>query len=77
MANRGNPPANTPPLADVTVTDSDLSNFELYAQYSAAAYCNSEVASGTNITCSEDACPDVESAGAVVTATFALVETRQ
>ncbi|KAI0157565.1 lipase [Xylariaceae sp. FL1272] len=49
----------------------DLATFKLYAQYSGAAYCNSQMAAGTTITCSNSVCPDVTSAGATVQATFA------
>ncbi|KAI1853683.1 hypothetical protein JX265_003983 [Neoarthrinium moseri] len=58
-----------------TVTTQDVSNFDFYAQYAAAAYCNTEVDAGTPIACSDDACPIVQSNGAVVTATFAGVAT--
>ncbi|KAK5630848.1 hypothetical protein RRF57_006563 [Xylaria bambusicola] len=43
---------------------------ELYAQYAGASYCNSEAAIGSTISCGGNACPDVTSAGAKITATF-------
>ncbi|KAK9769121.1 putative Lipase [Seiridium cardinale] len=57
--------------ATTTVTMAEVTAFDFYAEYAAASYCNSDVAVGTVVTCADDACPDVTSAGAVVTATFA------
>jgi Lipase 3 N-terminal region len=52
--------------ADVTVTDADFANFELFAQYSAASYCtDNDNSSDSLIACSSSACPLVEAAGAV------------
>ncbi|KAI1260025.1 extracellular lipase [Xylariaceae sp. FL1019] len=53
----------------------DLDTFKLYAQYSGAAYCNSQMANGATITCSNNVCPDVTSAGATVQATFSGSDT--
>lgn len=50
-----------------------MSSFDLYAEYAAAAYCNTEDDVGTTVTCIDDVCSNVTAAGAVVTATFALV----
>ncbi|WYZ38561.1 hypothetical protein EsH8_III_000475 [Colletotrichum jinshuiense] len=54
----------------VTVTTADLSNFEYYVQMVAATSCNSEAAAGTAITCSADACPNVEANGGKIVGTF-------
>ncbi|KAI1084118.1 alpha/beta-hydrolase [Whalleya microplaca] len=56
--------------ATVTVTDVELLNLRFYAQYAAAGYCNYGSAVGSTVTCSNNACPDVTSAGAKVVATF-------
>ncbi|KAI1338980.1 alpha/beta-hydrolase [Xylariaceae sp. FL0016] len=53
-----------------TVTTEEVNTLEFYAQYAAAGYCNSEDAVGAAVTCSSNACPDVEAAGATVDATF-------
>ncbi|KAI1391465.1 alpha/beta-hydrolase [Hypoxylon trugodes] len=53
-----------------TVSAAEVSAFDFYAQYAAAAYCNSQAAAGSTITCSEEACPDVNSAGAKIVSTF-------
>ncbi|KAI1452699.1 alpha/beta-hydrolase [Annulohypoxylon moriforme] len=53
-----------------SVTAAEVSTLEFYAQYAGSAYCNSEVAVGTAITCSDDVCSSVEAAGAKVVATF-------
>lgn len=55
------------------VTESNLSELRFYAQYAAAAYCNSDNAVGEPITCGADACPTVEANGVVTVATFAYV----
>ncbi|KAL7625674.1 hypothetical protein AAE478_004895 [Parahypoxylon ruwenzoriense] len=47
-----------------------IGNRAFYAQYSGASYCNSEVAPGSIVTCSENVCPKVTAAGARVVATF-------
>ncbi|KAI0438545.1 lipase [Xylaria telfairii] len=47
-----------------------LATFDLYAQYAGASYCNSNSPIGSTVTCSGNACPDVTSAGAKITATF-------
>ncbi|KAH6652149.1 lipase [Truncatella angustata] len=54
-----------------TVTAAQVTKLDFYAEYAAASYCNSEVAVGSVVTCIDEACPDVTSNGAVVTATFA------
>ncbi|KAK1977162.1 lipase [Colletotrichum cereale] len=54
----------------VTVTAGDLSNFEYYVQMVAATACNSEAPAGTSITCSADACPDVQANGAKIVGTL-------
>ncbi|KAI0977503.1 lipase [Xylaria arbuscula] len=48
-----------------------LSTLKLYAQYAGASYCNNDAAIGSVVTCSGSACPDVNAAGATITATFA------
>ncbi|KAI0851606.1 alpha/beta-hydrolase [Daldinia vernicosa] len=53
-----------------SVTAGDISTFKIFAQYSAAAYCNSKVKLNSTVTCANDACPDVTSSGAKVVATF-------
>ncbi|KAI0124204.1 Alpha/Beta hydrolase protein [Xylariales sp. AK1849] len=58
-----------------TVTTAEVTQFHFFAEYAAAGYCNSDVDAGTAITCADNACPDVEAAGAVVNATFAGVVT--
>ncbi|KAK2046309.1 lipase [Colletotrichum somersetense] len=52
----------------VAVTAVDLANFEYYAQVVAATSCNSEP--GASITCSANACPDVQANGAKIVSTF-------
>ncbi|KAL7945429.1 alpha/beta-hydrolase [Trichoderma barbatum] len=42
-----------------SASEQDLNSFELFSQYSGAAYCNSETAPGQPVTCSDNACPDV------------------
>ncbi|ETS80671.1 hypothetical protein PFICI_08200 [Pestalotiopsis fici W106-1] len=54
-----------------TVTASEVSSFDLYAEYAAAAYCNTEDDVGTVVTCIDGVCSNVTAAGATVTATFA------
>ncbi|KAI0471894.1 alpha/beta-hydrolase [Xylariaceae sp. FL0804] len=56
-------------------TTTEVDNLKFYAQYAAAAYCNAEVDDGTAIACSNNTCPDVESAGATVTATYSGILT--
>ncbi|KAI1643134.1 alpha/beta-hydrolase [Daldinia loculata] len=53
-----------------TVTPTDVSTFKFFSQYAGASYCNSEVDLGSTVTCAENTCPDVTSAGAKVVATF-------
>jgi len=44
-----------------TLTAAGLTSLELYAQYAAAAYCNSNIDRvGTKIACSSNACPSVQ-----------------
>ncbi|KAF3000565.1 hypothetical protein E8E14_004938 [Neopestalotiopsis sp. 37M] len=54
-----------------TVTAAQVSSFDLYAEYAAASYCNSEDDVATVVTCVDDVCSNVTAAGATVTATFA------
>ena len=65
------------PVVDITVTEEEVKKFDFYAQYAAASYCNSEADANTTITCSNDACPDVTSAGAKVLASFRSVTVPQ
>lgn len=58
-----------------TVTATQLTSFDLYAQYAGASYCNSGNAIGSVVTCSASACPDVTTAGAKIAATFAGLTT--
>lgn len=56
-----------------TEVSQDLFNqFNLFAQYSAAAYCgkNNDAPAGTNITCTGNACPEVEKADATFLYSF-------
>ncbi|KAI1174005.1 extracellular lipase [Nemania sp. FL0916] len=57
--------------APASISSSTLSTLKLYAQYAGASYCNSDNAVGSVVTCSGGACPDVTTAGAKITATFA------
>jgi hypothetical protein len=50
-----------------------LSTLDLYAQYAGASYCNSGNVVGSIVTCSGNACPDVTTAGAKITATYRYV----
>ncbi|KEY67829.1 hypothetical protein S7711_04967 [Stachybotrys chartarum IBT 7711] len=54
------------------VTEQVLADFRIYAEYAGAAYCNSEVAPGTAITCGGSAgpCPSVEGNAATVLQSF-------
>ncbi|KAJ4306401.1 hypothetical protein N0V88_001201 [Collariella sp. IMI 366227] len=52
------------------VTPQQLNNFKLYAQWSAAAYCNSEKAAGEPVTCNLDQCSMFASHNASVVASF-------
>ncbi|EFQ33710.1 lipase [Colletotrichum graminicola] len=52
----------------VAVTAGDLANFEYYVQVVAATSCNSEP--GAPITCSADACPDLQANDAKIVTTF-------
>jgi hypothetical protein len=47
-----------------------LNSFELYAQWSAAAMCNSEKAAGETVTCNLDQCSMFASHNATVVASF-------
>lgn len=50
-------------LTDLDVSSSLLNNLDLFAQYSAAAYCDENLNStGTKLTCSVGNCPLVEAA---------------
>ncbi|KAH8887421.1 lipase [Thozetella sp. PMI_491] len=59
------------------VTTAQLTSLKLYAEYSAASYCNSAVSVGTTITCAESTCPTVQSHGSKVLATFDGLATDQ
>lgn len=61
------------PVVAVTVTEEEVKRFDFYAQYAAAAYCNSDADVNSTITCGDDACPEVTSAGAKVLASFGSV----
>ncbi|KAI1092472.1 alpha/beta-hydrolase [Rostrohypoxylon terebratum] len=52
------------------VTTTELDTLEFFAQYAGSSYCNSESAVGDSVTCSDDACDDVEEAGAKIVGTF-------
>ncbi|TGJ80297.1 hypothetical protein E0Z10_g8474 [Xylaria hypoxylon] len=54
-----------------SVSSDMLTTLDLYSQYAAASYCNSDVPIGSTVTCSDDACPLVTAAGAKVVATYA------
>ena len=56
----------------LTVTSDELDDFEFYAQYAAAAYCNSAVAAGTPITCggASGECPTLETDGVTAVSSF-------
>ncbi|KAH8663945.1 Alpha/Beta hydrolase protein [Xylariales sp. PMI_506] len=58
-----------------SVTTAQVDSLAFYAQYAGAAYCNSDVAVGTVISCSDGTCPDVTAAGATVSATFLGTDT--
>ncbi|GAB1314180.1 Fungal lipase-like domain-containing protein [Madurella fahalii] len=60
------------------VTPALLDQFDLYAQWAAAASCNSEKPPGAPVTCAENTCPTPESHGATVVASFAgaVLDTR-
>ncbi|OJJ50407.1 hypothetical protein ASPZODRAFT_149736 [Penicilliopsis zonata CBS 506.65] len=67
--------AATPLKMKRTITSSLLSDLDLFAQYSAAAYCTGNIDSATTgdqITCSADNCPLVEDASAVTLDEFDL-----
>ncbi|EFQ29729.1 lipase [Colletotrichum graminicola] len=55
---------------DVTVTAGDLSNFEYYIQMVAANDCNDGAPANATITCTADACPDVQANGATMVQYF-------
>ncbi|KAI9815730.1 MAG: hypothetical protein M1827_002126 [Pycnora praestabilis] len=62
-------PTNVPPV--VGISPSQLANFNLFAQYSAAAYCPSNNGSPlTRVKCSKGNCPLVEAANAKTTTEF-------
>lgn len=57
----------------IVVTDENFSNFQFYAQYAAASYCqqNDNGTAGTTIECSPaENCPLVQAAGATTLAEF-------
>lgn len=56
-----------------SVTTSQLSDFKLFAQYAAAAYCDTsidDIAVGTQLVCSGENCPLVEAANVTTTLEF-------
>ncbi|KAI8959102.1 alpha/beta-hydrolase [Daldinia sp. FL1419] len=66
-------PVPAPPFVisnGTTVTAADVSTFKFFSQYAGASYCNSDVDVGSTVTCAENTCPDVTSAGAKVVKTF-------
>ncbi|UPK93638.1 hypothetical protein LCI18_004573 [Fusarium solani-melongenae] len=54
----------------VTASQLDYENFKFYIQHGAAAYCNSETASGQKLTCNDNGCKGVEANNAIVVASF-------
>ncbi|KAK3945194.1 Alpha/Beta hydrolase protein [Diplogelasinospora grovesii] len=57
------------------VTAQELANVDFYAQYSAAASCNSNNSPGQAVTCANDTCPAVEADGATTVVSFSGVLT--
>lgn len=55
-------PASPSPASAIVATQAQLQSFQYVAQYAAAAYCNSadSLTAGTLVSCSNDACPDLE-----------------
>ncbi|PKS05356.1 hypothetical protein jhhlp_008730 [Lomentospora prolificans] len=60
---------NTRLAVDVSATD--LANFKFWVQYSSAAYCNTNNAAGSLVTCGANSCPDVQSNKATIVRTIA------
>ncbi|KAL2262713.1 hypothetical protein VTK26DRAFT_364 [Humicola hyalothermophila] len=60
------------------VSNDQLDNFKLYAQWSSAAYCNHEKAPGQPVTCQADRCPTILAHNATVVASFtgSILDTR-
>ncbi|KAH6688996.1 Alpha/Beta hydrolase protein [Plectosphaerella plurivora] len=54
----------------ISATQTDLDNFRFWIQYTSAAYCNSNNAPGTPITCAASACKAVEANRAVTVASI-------
>ena len=52
------------------VSETELSEFKLFAEYSAAAYCNGEDPAGAAVTCENDTCTEVEAHNATVISSF-------
>jgi hypothetical protein len=58
-------------LLDTAVTQSQLDNFQYFAQYAAAAYCaNNDDSNPGPISCINDVCPAVAAANAVTVLEF-------
>ncbi|ORY71721.1 putative triacylglycerol lipase precursor [Pseudomassariella vexata] len=56
------------------VTESEVQTLDYYAQYAAAAYCNSDAAVGSVVTCGNSTCDDVTASGATIFATLTSAE---
>ncbi|KAK4449189.1 Alpha/Beta hydrolase protein [Podospora aff. communis PSN243] len=52
------------------VTEAQFKNFQLFAQYSAAAFCNNENPAGQKVQCGGNWCPTVEAANVTTHSTF-------
>ncbi|KAK3684981.1 Alpha/Beta hydrolase protein [Podospora appendiculata] len=55
---------------DATVTAAQLNNFQLFAQYSAASYCNNQNVPGQPIACTNDVCLAVQANQATTSSSF-------
>ncbi|KAH7318207.1 lipase precursor [Stachybotrys elegans] len=53
-----------------SVTEQQLSDLNVFAEYAGASYCNIEVAAGSAITCSGGVCPTVEGNRGTIVQTF-------
>lgn len=56
------------------VSTAVLDNLKYYAEWAAAAYCNSESPAGDEVSCSAGACPTVGSEDTSIVATFKYVQ---
>ncbi|KAK3994789.1 Alpha/Beta hydrolase protein [Cladorrhinum sp. PSN332] len=67
-----------PPQKRAATTAAELTRLKLYAQWTAAASCNSDVAAGTKVTCGKNECDTVESHNATVVGSFtgSILDTR-